>query len=144
VGEGGGQRLEVGVVAAAGRALGQVASEPCRQPPPGLCRLGARLRETPPAGELAQQLEQPQVGARGGLALVDRRLDDGHRAGGDRRAEDGLQRDEGRLALGDPAQVVLIEVEEDGRDPVTMPELSGRGAPARPARTGRRRRGGSG
>jgi glutamine synthetase len=46
---------------------------------------------------------------------VDGRLDDAHRAAGDSVAQRGLELAERRLALGDAAEVVLVEVEERDR-----------------------------
>jgi hypothetical protein len=69
-------------------------------------------RQPPPAGQLAQQLEQPQVGPRARLALVHGRLDDGDGTGAHGVAQHRLELAERRLALRNAAEVVLVEVEQ--------------------------------
>jgi hypothetical protein len=73
--------------------------------------LGGQL---PPTRQLAQQFEQLEVWPRPGLALMHRRFDHGHAAFPDGVAQRRLELAEGRLALGDAAEVVLVEVEQQG------------------------------
>jgi hypothetical protein len=93
-----------------------------RQPPLDLAPRPVRgSGQPPPARQLAQQLEQPEVGPRRGLRLVDRRLPYLHRSRSDRRPQHRLELAERRLALGDPAQVVLVEVQpQRGRQLTTV------------------------
>src|SRR5215211_4203090 len=93
-------------------ALGEVAFEDHLEAPLAVALDGAGLlRESEATGELAEQREQRQVGPCGRLEPMRLRLRDRDRPAGDSRPQDCLELAERDLPLGDPAQVVLIEVE---------------------------------
>jgi small ligand-binding sensory domain FIST len=79
------------------------------------------LASAGPVGQLeplrkrAQELEQGQVGPDGRFDPVSVGLGDGHRSAGDRGPERRLELPEARLTLDHPAQVVLVEIEEQGQ-----------------------------
>jgi hypothetical protein len=107
---------EVETVARAGASLGEVAFEDCLETPLAVALEGAGLaREGQPGGELAQELDQRQVGPSGRLEPMRLGLRDGDRPARDSGSQGWLELAEGDLSLHDPAQVVLIEVEEELR-----------------------------
>jgi hypothetical protein len=89
-------------------------ARPLRRPRP--------RRQTQTARELAQKLEQWQVGPRRRLQPVRRRLRHSDRSSRHRRAQHRLELTKGGLPLHDPAQVVLIEVEKKRSHRTRTPE----------------------
>ncbi|MGH2803662.1 MAG: hypothetical protein ACRDL4_11540 [Thermoleophilaceae bacterium] len=81
-----------------------------------LARRGpARAAVADPRREIAQELEQAEVRARPRLELVHGGLHHGDRSERDRLAQYRIELAEGRLSLGEAAQVVLVEVQERRR-----------------------------
>src|SRR5919108_571664 len=104
---------EVEVVARKGRPVGVVAFEEGSQGASAAAfGRAASVGKAQAAGELPQELEQAQIGPGAGLDSVDRGLGHPHDAGADGLTKHGLEVAEGRLALGDAGQVVLVQIEE--------------------------------
>src|SRR6266540_4811850 len=110
-----GEGTDVEPVAWAALSLGEVAFEDGLEPSLGMAFEGAALaREPQTGGQLAQQLEQRQIGPCSRLESMGLGFGDGDCAASDCRPQGRLKLAERGLALHDPAQVVLIEVEQEG------------------------------
>ena len=109
------KRLEVDDVARTASAVGEVTLEAAGEAP-----LAGALERISPVGqaqtarELAEEIEQRQVGPRRRLDAMRLGLGHGDRAPRHGRPQHRLELAEGGLPLHHPAEVVLVEVEEEG------------------------------
>jgi hypothetical protein len=109
-----GEGTDVEPVARAAPSLGEVAFEDCLESSLTMAFDSPALaRERQTGGQLAQELEQRQVGPCSRFESMSLGLGDGDGAASDCPPQGRLELAERGLALHDPAQVVLIDVEQE-------------------------------